>query len=56
MQRSDFVTKKPKKEQVRIERIVELEKEMDKAQAQYQFAEESYGSDLLQLTAAPTIL
>ncbi|WP_262694134.1 plasmid partitioning protein RepB C-terminal domain-containing protein [Kordiimonas aquimaris] len=51
-QRSDYMAKKPKKEQVPLERIVKLEKEMDKVQAQYQSAEESYGSDLLQLTAA----
>lgn len=51
-QRSDYVAKKTKKEQVPIERIVKLEKEMDKVQEQYQSAEESYGSDLLQLTAA----
>lgn len=51
-QRSDFVAKKPKKAHVPIECIVKLEKEMDKVQSQYQSAEESYGSDLLQLTAA----
>ncbi len=51
-QRSDYVAKKTKNERVPIERIVKLEKEMDKVQGQYQSAEESYGSDLLQLTAA----
>ncbi len=51
-QRSDFAPKNTTKQQVPIERIVKLEKEMDKVQAQYQSAEESYGSDLLQLTAA----
>ena len=51
-QRTDYGHKKPKGKQIPLERIVKLEKEMDKLQSQYQSAEESYGSDLLQLTAA----